>query len=242
MAKAIENSPGLVARIPVPPGYEEVDVQRKIRVPNKAAVTVTVKELKRKAGVVVVPRRIVVKPKLPPKKIVKKPVKKHVVLIKKPRVVAPITTSHKCTWCGKPPLPGNQQLHDECAGLKKQLSQRVPTVRRCVACDTPLPANSHLLKKYCDGEACQQNRARQASRESYHRVLKHTETTERKCIICGDDISLLRNNRKVCLKPECKQELHRRGAYAYFFRNRDDPAAKQRLRKAQRRYKANRGN
>lgn len=264
MAKTIE-SPGLVARIPIPPGYEEVEVIKKIRVPNKASVSVKVKELRRLPGISrfdraagpdhtvvtirkpgarsVVSKRIAksIKPVIPKSsgaKLYVKPLGHSKGILPKLKKMA---RDAKCTWCGKPLLPGNDKLHDDCAEIKRQLQQSTPTVRRCIACDTPLPANSHRLKKYCDSEACRTNRARQASRESYHRILKHTATAERTCIVCGDDISLLRSNRKVCLKPACKQELKRRGAYAYFAQNQKDPAAKQRQRENQRRYKANRG-
>lgn len=60
--REIESTPGLVDRIPVPPGYEEVEVQRKIRVPNKAAVTVIVKELRKHKGISPVERTFGIDP------------------------------------------------------------------------------------------------------------------------------------------------------------------------------------
>jgi hypothetical protein len=77
-----------------------------------------------------------------------------------------------------------------------------------------------------------------SGRKSYHKLLGHTKSEERACVVCGADISDLRGNRVVCRKPECKEVIVKRTKNAYYERNHGTLTDMERRRQATARYRA----
>lgn len=111
-------------------------------------------------------------------------------------------------------------------------------VRHCPICGDEIPATAHRLKKMCGKKECMMEQQRISGRKSYHKLLGHTKPEKKSCVVCGTDISNLRGNRVVCLKPKCKESIVKRSKNDYYERNYGTSTAVERRRQASRAYRA----
>lgn len=92
------------------------------------------------------------------------------------------------------------------------------TERHCPICGDEIPATAHRLRRLCGKKECMMEQQRISGRKSYHKLLGHTEPEKRSCVVCSTDISDLRGNRVVCLKPECKEVIVKQVKREYYER------------------------